>query len=106
MDAQADAVAPRRAGGWVLVAAGAVVAAAGGVATIALVAGNALDSPTTAGWVAAWLALLGGVGVGALVAGAGFRRLSVRGWRRAVPLGLLVSLPATLTPWVLAVVVA
>jgi hypothetical protein len=60
------------------------------------------------GWaeVAAGAALLEGVVVGTLVAGIGFVRFAVRGWRRAAPLGLLVALPATLTPWLLAVAAA
>jgi hypothetical protein len=97
---------PATSVGWGLVAAGALLAVAAGFASIGLVARNALDSPTTGGWALAWLAVLLGIVGGAVLAAAGVRRLAARPWSRAVPLGLLVSVPATFAPWVVAVVAA
>jgi hypothetical protein len=91
---------------WWPIALGVVAALVGGVLSIGLVATNALDSPTTAGWVLAWAALLGGMVVGAILVGVGVRRLALRGLRQAAGVGVLVAVPSALAPWVLAAVAA
>jgi len=91
---------------WWPIALGVVAALVGGVLSIGLVAANALDAPTTAGWVLACAALVGGVVVGASLVGIGVRRLALRGWPHAAGVGVLVAVPSALAPWVLAAVVA
>ncbi len=98
---------PRASGGtlsWVLVGAGALVAAAAGAASLALVATNALDSPTTAGWVAVLAALGGGLLVGTVLAAWGFRRRRVRSLLRASLRGFAVALVFLVLPWLVAAV--
>ncbi len=96
----------RPSAGWLLVGLGVLAALVGGGLSIGLVARNALDSPTTVGWVLAWAALLGGTFGGALLVAAGVRRVALHGWRRAAGVGVLVAVPSALAPWVLAAVVA